>query len=132
MRSKIFLLASFFALATSPVAAQGNPVNLSSTVPDSSRFEVVQSPLLTKLAFRLDRFTGDTWQFVSKKNGGFAWQRVKRIQLPNDIKVPGKVNYQIFLSGLRAQVTVLINTNTGESWYIAEDPEEGTFWCPID
>ena len=132
MRKTIFLLAFFSVLAASLVVAQENAVSLSSAVPDSARFQVVQSPLLAKLAFRLDRFTGDTWQFVSKQKGGFAWQRVERIELPNDTKVPGKVNYQIFLSGLRAQVTVMINTNTGASWYIAEDPKEGVFWSPID
>lgn len=133
MRRHIVLLAFFSTLAVVwPVMAQENAVNLSSTVPEYARFEVVQSPLLAKLAFRLDRFNGDTWQFVSKKKGGFTWQRLERTILPGDTKVPGKVNYQIFLSGLRAQVTILINTNTGASWYIAEDPKEGVFWSPMD
>ncbi|HWG87460.1 MAG TPA: hypothetical protein VN679_06725 [Candidatus Acidoferrales bacterium] len=133
MRRHIVLLVFFYVLTVAwPVMAQENTVSLSSAVPDSARFEVVQSPLLAKLAFRLDRFNGDTWQFVSKQKGGFAWQRVERIALPGDTRVPGKVNYQIFLSGLRAQVTVLVNTNTGVSWYISEDPKEGVFWSPMD
>jgi hypothetical protein len=132
MRKTALLFAVYLFVAASSVAAQETAVSLSSAVPDSARFQVVQSPLLAKLAFRLDRFTGDTWQFVSKQKGGFSWQRVERIELPNDIKSSGKVNYQIFLSGIRAQITVLINTNTGASWYIAEDPKEGIFWSPID
>jgi len=132
MRKTALLFALYLFVAASSVAAQETAVSLSSAVPDSARFQVVQSPLLAKLAFRLDRFTGDTWQFVSKQKGGFSWQRVERIELPNDIKSSGKVNYQIFLSGIRAQITVLINTHTGASWYIAEDPKEGIFWSPID
>jgi hypothetical protein len=101
-------------------------------VPDYARFEVVQSPLLAKLTIRLDRFTGDTWQFVEDKKGDYAWQRMQRINIPNDTKLPGKVNYQIFLSGIRAQITVLMNTNTGASWYIAVDSKEGEFWNPME
>lgn len=123
---------SFLLLLSLAAHAQENAINLSSTVPDSARFEIVQSPILAKLAFRLDRFTGDTWQFVEKAKGGYAWQKIQRIALPTDARVANKVNYQIFLSGLRAQVTILVNTNTGASWYIAEDPSEGIFWSPME
>lgn len=132
MKRAIALVVFAVVIANSPVLAQVESVtNASTTVPESARFEVVQSPLLAKLAFRLDRFTGDTWQFVSKKDGGYAWQKIKRITIPNDVRTPGKINYQVFLSGIRAQVTILMNTNTGVSWYIAEDPEEGIFWSPM-
>ena len=134
MRSTNIFLLGFLCItfASAPLSAQENAVSLSSTVPDSARYEVVQSPLLAKLTFRLDRFTGETWQFVTKKKGGYAWQRVERLELSNDSKVAGRVNYQMFLSGIRAQTTVLINTNTGASWYIAEDPKEGVFWSPME
>lgn len=104
----------------------------STTVPDTARFEVAQSPILARLTFRLDRFTGETWQLVSTPTNSYAWQPVKRIPLPNDTKAPGKVNYQLFLSGIRAQVTVLVNTTTGASWYAAEDPKTGVFWSPME
>lgn len=128
------LIASYlFVFCCSPLfAADGDTTHQSTTVPDSARFEVVQSPLLAKLAFRLDRYTGETWQFVSTQDNSYAWQRIKRIALPNDTKAAGKVNYQIFLSGIRAQVTILMNTTTGASWYIAEDPKEGVFWSPME
>lgn len=131
MRYKLFLATCVLILMCAPSAAQESAVSLSSTVPASARFEIVQSPLLAKLTFRLDRVTGDTWQFVSKKKGDFTWQPIERIGLPNDSRVQGKVNYQIFLSGVRAQVTILMNTNTGVSWYISEDSKEGVFWAPI-
>ena len=133
MKRSLLFTSYLLIFASSPLLAEGgNATNLSSAVPDSSRFEVVQSPLLAKLTFRLDRFTGDTWQFVTTNDNSYAWERISRIPVPNDTKVPKKVNYQIFLSGIRAQITVLINTNTGASWYIAEDPKEGAFWSPMD
>ena len=133
MKRTFLVIGCLLAFGSSPLLADGeNATNLSTTVPDSARFEVVQSPLLAKLAFRLDRFSGETWQFVSTQDNSYAWQRIKRISVPNDKKVSGKVNYQIFLSGIRAQVTILINTTTGASWYIAEDPKEGVFWSPME
>jgi hypothetical protein len=133
MKRFLLFATCMLAVASSPLWAQGeNATSLSSTVPDSARFEVVQSPLLAKLTFRLDRFTGDTWQFVSTKDKSYAWERIKRIAVQNDTKVPGKVNYQIFLSGIRAQITILMNTTTGTSWYIAEDPKGGNVWSPMD
>ena len=129
--NRIQLIAGgLFGCCSSPrVAAGDNTVTThqSTTVPESAIFEVVQSPLLAKLAFRLDRYTGETWQFVSTQDKSYAWQRIKRIAVPNDTKTTGKVNYQIFLSGIRVQVTILMNTTTGASWYIAEDPKEGVF-----
>lgn len=92
MKRFLLFATCMLAVGSSPLWAQGeNATSLSSTVPDSARFEVVQSPLLAKLTFRLDRFTGDTWQFVSTKDKSYAWERIKRIAVQNDTKVPGKV-----------------------------------------
>lgn len=124
----VVLLAVF---VTQSVTAQERTLHQSSTISEASRYEIVQSPLLAKLAFRLDRFTGDTWQFASTKSGDYAWQKIPRISISNDTRQAKKVNYQIFLSGIRAQQTILLNTNTGVSWYIAEDPKEGIFWNPM-
>lgn len=133
MKLAFLTICCLLTFGSSPVSAEGDSANhQSTTVPDTARFQIVQSPLLAKLAFRLDRFTGETWQFVSTPDNSYAWQRIKRIPLPNDTRAPGSVNYQIFLSGIRAQVTVLMNTTTGASWYVAEDPKEGVFWSPME
>jgi hypothetical protein len=131
MRRYIFAIACIAILRSAPLVAQEAPPSRSSTVPAHARFEIVQSPLLAKLTFRFDRFTGQTWQFVSTKKDAYTWEPIERIELPGDTKVPGKVNYQIFLSGIRAQITVLLNTNTGVSWYIVEDLKQGFFWTPM-
>ncbi len=132
MRFKFILFVTTLLILCKPSFAEDIPINQSSTVPEYARFEIVQSSLLAKLTLRLDRVTGETWQFVETKGGSYAWQRMPRIKMPNDTKLPNKVNYQIFLSGIRAQLTVLMNTNTGVSWYVAEDPKEGEFWSPME
>ncbi|TAM27239.1 MAG: hypothetical protein EPN62_00175 [Candidimonas sp.] len=112
-------------------AQQRTLSSLSTTVPNYAKYEIVQSPLLARLTIRLDRFTGETWQFVNTAKKSFAWQLMPRISMAHDEKIPGKVNYQIFVSGIRAQITILMNTNTGTSWYIVEDPKAGDFWTPM-
>lgn len=67
-------------------AQDSHPSSLSTTVPSYARYEVVQSPLVAKLTIRLDRFTGETWQFVTTAEGGFAWQLIPRIGAAGDEK----------------------------------------------
>ena len=118
-------------LSSVAFAQMDRPSSVSSTVPSYARYEILQSPLLAKLTIRLDRITGNTWQFVSTAKGGFAWQLMPRVGGVNEKLIPGKVNYQLFLSGILAQITILMNTNTGACWYIVEDPKKGDFWSPM-
>ena len=129
IRLTLILVAMFYAHF---VNAQDGYIHQTTTVPSTSRYEIVQSPLLARLAFKLDRHTGDTWQFVETGSGNFAWQEVTRIYTENDERKPNQTNYQIFMSSIRAQVTILMNTNTGVSWVIAEDPKEGIFWSAFE
>lgn len=132
MRRSTFIAAGLFALSVYPLSAQEqNALSVASPIPDSARFLLIQSPILAKLTFRVDRFTGDTWQLVITPEGNFTWQQIKRISLPDDEKIFGRVNYQIFLSGMLAKITVLMNTNTGASWHITEDSAGGIFWNPL-
>ena len=103
----------------------------STTVPSYGRYEIVQSPLVASLTIRLDRFTGSTWQFVTTKNGDFAWQLLPRVGADAQKLIQGRVNYQLFTSGIVVKVTILMNVNTGQSWYIAEDSKKGELWAPM-
>ena len=127
----LFALLLLGPISGIAVAAESGPTNASSAVADSARFQIVQSPILVKLTFRLDRFTGNTWQYVAIPGGGVAWQPIPRVEIVDDTKVTGRVNYQIFLSGVLASVSLLVNTNTGASWVLTEDPKQGLFWSPI-
>ena len=112
--------------------AQEFNYHVSTAVPDTARFEIVQSSILARLMFRLDRHTGRTEQFVTTNDGGYAWQTVYRENADNDQSDSAKPHYQIFISGTLAKQTLLMNTDTGVSWYIAEDPESGLFWSLFD
>lgn len=125
------LAIGLFLVPVLAFAQDATPPSATTTVPNYARYEIVQSPLLARLTIRLDRFTGRTWEFVTTKSGGFAWQAIPRVGASGQTFTPGKVNYQLFTSGLMAKVTILMNVNTGKSWYIAQDPKEGEFWTPM-
>lgn len=132
MRVIILAVATVLtAFATVRCAADESVVNARSTLAQDSRYELVGSPLLAKLTMRFDRFSGDVDLFVRGKNGGYTWRTMDREPQDGNVRLAGKVNYQLYLSGILAQETILMNVNTGVSWYIAVDPKEGEFWAAM-
>jgi TPR repeat protein len=115
---------------------------LSDIEPTSPRFEVIQCPLKAELMFRLDTVTGDTWLLVQQQDGGIGWKQMNRIFKPSppggdimgweDLAPQGRVNFKIFTSTLRADCTMLINVNTGDTWDCENDPKTGSLiWTPM-
>lgn len=130
MMRKGILVLGLCLLPVLAFAQDNTPPSASATVLSYARYEIVQSPLLVRLAIRLDRFTGTTWEFVTTSKGDFAWQVIPRVGAEGQTLVPGKVNCQLFASGIMAKVAILMNINTGQSWYIVEDPKRSELWRP--
>jgi hypothetical protein len=129
-----FLLFAIFSL---PVFAQQGRAHQRTAAPAEARFEIVQSSLAVKFTVRLDKYTGLTHQLVEKSNGDMEWQPLKREgRLSDTSRIPGKVNYQIFTSGIMLKSTFLVNVNTGATWQIYSDAkddakDEEPFWKPV-
>ncbi len=100
------------------------------SVPPECRFEILQSSLAAKLTLKVDKFTGTVSQIVETIDGGKTWQPIANRPHPNDKTEPGKVNYQVFTSGLAVKFTFLINVNTGATWQLVEF-DKGIAWDPI-
>jgi photosystem II stability/assembly factor-like uncharacterized protein len=100
------------------------------SVPPECRFEILQSSLAAKLTLKVDKFTGTVSQIVETKDGGKTWQPITKRPHPLDKTEPGKVNYQVFTSGLALKFTFLINVNTGATWQLLNSAE-GISWDPI-
>ncbi|HET8901235.1 MAG TPA: hypothetical protein VFM84_04780, partial [Holophagaceae bacterium] len=68
---KIHLLAMSVALFCSVLAAQDMPnAALQQTAPPANaRYEIVQSPIVARETFRLNRFTGEVSQLVKSSMG---------------------------------------------------------------
>jgi hypothetical protein len=107
------------------------PAHQITSAPLDSRFELIQSPLAARGTYRLDKYTGAVHQIVKTKEEDSVWQEVHRRKHPLDRKIEGKVNYQLFASGLAMRFTYLINVNTGATWQLIETQEKDILWSPI-
>lgn len=108
--------------------------NQKSSVPNDSRFEIVQSTISARLTFLLDKYTGIVYQEVKDKDGNVNWEEMKRIHKYFDTEAnPNKANYQLFTSGLAVRFTFLTNINTGTTWVLTQDSEtKEEYWAPME
>jgi hypothetical protein len=56
-------------------------------------------------------------------DSSFTWEEMKIIDLPKTV-APSKPRFQIFTSGILARCTVLIDTETGNSWSIVDHKQK--------
>lgn len=131
---KVSLLVIVIVVLTFPsVRAQTARNEARTSVPADARFEIVQSNIAVKFTVRLDKFLGNVHMLVEDDEGSLVWERVDRESYPKgEIMFPGRVNYQIFTSGLAIKSTFLININTGATWVLVENAKTSTqFWEAI-
>jgi hypothetical protein len=137
-RHCILILALLFASAELALAQAGSDVHQHSTTPINARYEVVQSELAAKWTFRLDRFTGRVSQLVKTAGGDTTWSAMDVLALP-DIDKASRPRFQIFASGIAAQHTFLIDTDSGKTWLLVTNTEtapdgttsETNLWQPF-
>ena len=134
MKKILFL---FLLISQTTGFAQQKEVNIhtSTTSGPQSRYEIVQSTLAARWTFRLDKYCGNIGQLVSTKDDGTAWESMIVIGLPKCLQ-DGKIRYQLFLSGLAARHTFLINTETGKTWIVrsgkSNEGVEYIGWFPFE
>ncbi len=85
------------------------------------RYEILQSQIKRSNTFKLDKFTGQIFVFVSTKNDKVAWQEVPKNSGILDTTVSDRINYQLFMGGTMARDCFLLNINTGVTWVLVED-----------
>lgn len=127
------IVFSFFILflATS-ICAQVQTYNSKSTsFPNDSRYELIQSELAAKLTFKVDKYSGDVYQLVLASDQSLTWQLIIREKSRNDKQNANRVNYQLFTSGLAVKYTFLLNLNSGATWQLSEDSEQGIIFFAL-
>ncbi len=125
--SVLFIIAM---MASAVVYSQATH-EVSTTVPPDSRFEIIQSNLTDRIVFKADKYTGDVYRIVFDDQAFQSWTKVTRLNHPYDSIVhPGKVNYQVFVSGYERKYTYLVNLNTGATW-IAVNSRGTYLWDPV-
>ena len=131
----------FALLLAAPVRAQlptlpGGTSHETAAPEGGGHFEIIQAQTAAKWTFRLDRLTGHVWILVQNKEGNYVWQVTKVDGLPADANRPVNGPYQIFLSGLSAKFSFLIDTFSGKTWSLTtitdKDGKEADYmWKPF-
>mgnify|MGYP003571269276 CR=1 FL=1 len=109
------------------------------TNPCCGRYEIIQSEIIRKLTFKVDKYEGAIYQLVSDKNDVKVWQLMDILGFygpgteTSNPRLPNQINYQLFTGGNMAEDTYLINIHSGKTWILSEDRKtKETMWVPMD
>ena len=132
--ARVAITTAFAALAPAAAGAQRPEVveHQRSAAPADARFEVVQSALAARSTYRIDKHLGTVSQLVMAEDSTLSWEEIPRAAHPaGDPRVPGRVNYQLFVSGLANRFTFLVNVNTGATWRLVLNRRGILVWQPL-
>lgn len=93
---------------------------------DNARFEVIQNPIVRKYTFYLDKVEGKVYQLVKTNTGSYSWEEM--MVFPEDNKTYTEPTYQIYMGGIAAADSFLINTKTGRTWCLVQSRDEKILW----
>ncbi len=119
---KKFFLVFMFALSFHSAFADDNYSSVRTSV-DNGRYEIVQSEIMRRLIFMLDKYTGDVYLNLLSTKDERVWRKLKKVGSTNDVTPQTQINYQLFVGGFSINDIFLLNINTGETWYIFQDTE---------
>lgn len=114
------LLLTFFILFVFPTVAsaqESSSPHYQTTPAATARYELVQSSLIARWTFRLDRFSGRVALLVKTMDDANTWQDMPVVGLPT-IANPSSPRFQLFTSGIAARHTYLIDGQNGKTWMI--------------
>lgn len=101
----------------------------------NGRFEVVQSSIMARDTFRLDRFTGRLWQLVENQDKDVLWEEMVVVEAAAVITTANFPRFQVFISGIAARTTLLLDSVTGKTWILSlitrQDKSTYTAWIPM-
>lgn len=107
---------------------------VTSPLPDGARYCIVQSAIVRRSTFLLDRYMGEVRQMVKNKNGDTSWEKMEVLEL-GAVRVLGsydKPRFQIYLGSIMAADSFLLDTQTGYVWQLFLDRKaKMNFWGPI-
>ena len=93
---------------------------------DNARFEVIQNTIVRKYTFYLDKVEGKVYQLVKTRTGGYSWEEMTIY--PKDTQTYTEPTYQIYMGGIAAADSFLINTKTGRTWCLVQSNDDSILW----
>jgi hypothetical protein len=105
-----------------------------SSVPQTARYEIVQSERGARNTFKIDKYTGQVFHIAEKSTHDLAWEPILFMDpLSKGETMPDRVNFQLFISGLGSRHIYLLRVDTGKTWQLIEDSKSGIlFWVKFD
>ncbi len=113
----------FFILTMSTYGQQNGTNQTTSLI--GGRWEFFMSDVAVRYTFKIDKFTGEVFQYVKRSDDTYTWQIVEKYRNVNDIVKDNVINYQLFSSGQGIRFTFLLNTNTGLTWKLVTTADGG-------
>lgn len=103
------------------VSAEGQddptPVHVLSPAANNARYAIVQSTVVVRDTFRLDRYTGRIHRIVKEEDGTLVWEEMVVHERPK-LQTASTPRFQLFLSGTSVRHTYLLDTSTGDTWQV--------------
>ena len=121
---KKLIIVVFVIFLAFPVFSQNNQAV--STKMDGTRFEVIQNPQVRRYTFFLDKYEGKVYQLAKTSTDGVTWEEME--VYPRDTQEYTTQTYQIYISGLVAADTYLINTKPGRTWVLVQKHDKSVYW----
>ena len=126
---KIWLLLILLCYVNSYSQLEKHQTFITSQV--GGRYEIAQSEIKRSNTFKLDKYTGKVYAFVTTKSDWFTWQEIPKSVVTSDIIISEKINYQLFMGGILAKDCFLLNINTGVTWVLVEDKKSGNLFFEV-
>jgi hypothetical protein len=113
-----------FLIISISTYSQQNGSNQTTSL-NGGRWEFFMSDVAVRYTFKIDKFTGDVFQYVKREDETYTWQIVEKYRNVNDIVKENVINYQLFSSGQGIRYTFLLNTNSGLTWKLVSTKDGG-------
>jgi len=134
MRIQTLATALILCVACHAQESRKYPTSTSAIPP--ARYEIVQSPILARDTFKLDRFRGRVWQRVETADKTIVWELMVITDEPGISASAAVPRFQLYLSGIVARDSFLVDTISGTVWTEtsvtdSEGKELYLAWVPI-
>lgn len=126
---KKIILTTFLSLLLFPLMAVETNQAVKTSAPEG-RFEIVQSEIIRKNTFKIDKCTGRVWVLCSSNSGPW-WSEMYREGYSQEDYKTG-TNFQIFMGGMMARDCFVMDVNTGKTWVLVESDSGTLRWSKMD
>lgn len=123
--TKLVLGLCFIALCLAVTQTAVSSENQTTTLPEKGRYEIIQSPLNEEHTYRLDRFTGNVYQFAKTKHNENTWEKMI-VQGLTEMQYANTPRFVIFISSSAAGYLFLMDSQTGQTWYVTKAKVPGS------